>query len=77
MKIIGFSEAQQLADPFRLELLRSVRHWLDALEVHPGLLDYCASSSQLSVHLSVTLNCLVAKSFICHRCASSTRSTNN
>jgi len=46
---------------FRLELLRSVRHWLDALEVRePGLLDYCASSSQLSVHLSVTLNCLVA-----------------
>jgi hypothetical protein len=34
MKIIGFSEANNNWQTlFRLELLRSVRHWLDALEV--------------------------------------------
>jgi len=48
MKIIGFLKLTTIGDQVR-ELLRSVRHWLDALEVRePGLLDYCASSSQLS-----------------------------
>jgi len=33
MKIIGFEANNNWQTLFRLELLRSVRHWLDALEV--------------------------------------------